>query len=381
MKKKIISIFVSMLLFVTVLSVTGATNIEKTVNMKLQSTSTDIFWEDGFDSYPLGPLHGQGGWEAWDNDPATTGYVTDNQSHSPDNSAEIAWYGGTSADMVYQFSGVSSGNWTLTTWSYVPSDMVGKSYILLLNKYEHGGSHVIQDWSLQLEVSASIGRISDMDNLDDWLPLITDEWVEIRVEIDFEVDIQTVYYDDVELLQKGWTDGVSPGGQKNLACIDLYADTAVSSEVYWDDFILEGEVGEDPDLDCDGALSWVNVSTGEELTGSFTVENVGGGLLDWEIVDEPSWGTWSFDPDSGDDLGPGDPVTVDVTVIAPDDKNEEFSGVIKIENKENSEDYCTIDVSLTTPRNKASNFNFPFLNWLFERFPNAFPALRYILGL
>ena len=276
---------------------------------------------------------------------------------------------------------VSSGNWTLTTWSYVPSDMVGKSYILLLNKYEHGGSHVIQDWSLQLEVSASIGRISDMDNLDDWLPLITDEWVEIRVEIDFEVDIQTVYYDDVELLQKGWTDGVSPGGQKNLACIDLYADTAVSSEVYWDDFILEGEVGEDPDLDCDGALSWVNVSTGEELTGSFTVENVGGGLLDWEIVDEPSWGTWSFDPDSGDDLAPGAPVTVVVTVIAPDDKNEEFSGIIKIENKENSDDYCTIDVSLTTPRNKASNFNFPLLNWLFERFPNAFPALRYILGL
>ena len=378
MKKKIISIFVSMLLFVTVLSVTGATNIEKTVNMKPQSTATDIFWEDDFDSYPLGPLHGQGGWEAWDNDPTTTGYVTDNQSHSPDNSAEIAWYGSTSADMVYQFSGVGSGNWTLTTWSYVPSDMVGKSYILLLNKYEHGGSHVIQDWSLQLEVSATIGRISDMDNLDDWLPLITDEWVEIRVEIDLEGDIQTVYYDDVELLQKGWTDGVSPGGQKNLACIDLFADTAVSSEVYWDDFTLEGEVGEEPVLLCEGDIHFGNVTAGAELTGSFTVENAGGGELDWEITDEPNWGTWTFDPESGENLQPGTPVTVDVTVIAPDDENT-YIGTIKVENMENPDNTCTIDVSMTTPMSHSSLF-LQFLERLAQRFPVLELILSYLLG-
>ncbi len=36
---------------------------------------------------------------------------------------------------------------------------------------------------------------------------------------------------------------------------------------------------------------------------------------------------------------------------------------------------------VTIPKNKAFIFNFPILNWLFERFPNAFPMLRYILGL
>ncbi len=39
----------------------------------------------------------------------------------------------------------------------------------------------------------------------------------------------------------------------------------------------------------------------------------------------------------------------------------------------------TLEVSI--PKNKPFNFNFPLLNWLFERFPNAFPILRHMLGL
>jgi subtilisin family serine protease len=33
------------------------------------------------------------------------------------------------------------------------------------------------------------------------------------------------------------------------------------------------------------------------------------------------------------------------------------------------------------PRNKPLIFNFNLLSWLFERFPNAFPILRHMLGL
>ncbi len=36
---------------------------------------------------------------------------------------------------------------------------------------------------------------------------------------------------------------------------------------------------------------------------------------------------------------------------------------------------------ITMPKNKLFIFNLPLLNWLFDRFPNAFPILRYILGL
>ena len=38
-------------------------------------------------------------------------------------------------------------------------------------------------------------------------------------------------------------------------------------------------------------------------------------------------------------------------------------------------------LEVTMPKNKPFNFNFPLLSWLFERFPNAFPILRYLLGL
>ena len=47
--------------------------------------------------------------------------------------------------------------------------------------------------------------------------------------------------------------------------------------------------------------------------------------------------------------------------------------------KEAKSIWKTLDV--TMPKNKIYIFNFPLLNWLFERFPNAFPMLRYMLGL
>jgi len=40
-------------------------------------------------------------------------------------------------------------------------------------------------------------------------------------------------------------------------------------------------------------------------------------------------------------------------------------------------DWATLDISM--PKNKATDFNFPLLSWLFERFPNAFPILKYLL--
>ena len=61
-------------------------------------------------------------------------------------------------------------------------------------------------------------------------------------------------------------------------------------------------------------------------------------------------------------------------------KNKEFTGNIKLINKNNSTDYCNINAKLVTPKNKPFFYNFPLLSWIFERYPNAFPILRHILG-
>ena len=139
-----------------------------------------------------------------------------------------------------------------------------------------------------------------------------------------------------------------------------------------------------PDLICKGSLSWT-CKPGETVTGNFTVENIGDpeSLLDWEIIEWPVWGEWSFNPSSGDDLKPeDDPVTVQVTVGAPKNrykgsKNLEYTGELKIVNKEDSSDSCTIPVYLKIPRDKYI-FSLIFSR-IFERFPNLFPILRLLL--
>jgi hypothetical protein len=244
----------------------GTMKIGKTEHIIFEpkTTLTNKAWYDNFDSYATGSsLHGQGGWEAWDNNPATTVYVTDDQSRSSPNSVDIAWFGGVSGDIVQQFTDVNSGTWILSTWQYVPSSMTGISMLILMNTYTHGSVHNLEHWSTQIEVSATGGYIRDYDNPTETLPLITDDWVNIYIVIDFDADIQTIYYDNVELTSKSWTAGVSPGGVKNLACIDLYAHDSPSTSVYYDDFSLdlpqplscdangpyEGFIGEDIEFD------------------------------------------------------------------------------------------------------------------------------------
>lgn len=138
----------------------------------------------------------------------------------------------------------------------------------------------------------------------------------------------------------------------------------------------------DSDLDCDGILDWTDVEPGSTVTDEFTVENIGfsGTELDWEIDSYPDWGTWTFTPSSGNDLMPEDGVrTIQVEVIAPDEEEKTFTGEIKIVNSEDSDDYCTIPVSLVTPVSQQSSL---FLRFL-ERggLTQRFPILEEILQL
>jgi len=152
--------------------------------------------------------------------------------------------------------------------------------------------------------------------------------------------------------------------------------------------VIEGAIvdimndGTGPDLNCNGALSWSDVTAEGTANGSFTVENIGdsGSRLDWEIESYPGWGTWIFTPSNGDGLTPEDEqATVEVSVVAPDKKGKEFNGGIKIVNKESGGDCCYIQVSLATPKNKPFS-NPPFLKFL-ESHPHMFPMLKYLLGI
>ena len=140
-----------------------------------------------------------------------------------------------------------------------------------------------------------------------------------------------------------------------------------------------------PDLNCDGTLSWEDLSPGSTVNGSFFVVNTGAplSLLDWEVESKPEWGTWTFNPYSGENLTPEDGLfNVEVEVVAPNVENKNFTGTIRIINKNNPNDFCEIDVLLETPKSKTFNFNIDLFNHLFERFPNVFIIMQQnLLGL
>jgi len=120
-------------------------------------------------------------------------------------------------------------------------------------------------------------------------------------------------------------------------------------------FCIKGLISSKPDLECIGSLNWNEVVPGSEITGNFIIKNIGDSdsLLDWEIISNPDWGEWVFTPLNGENLKPEDgETTVGITVISPEEENQEFSGNITIVNKNDEADYNIIEISLVTPHNQ-----------------------------
>ena len=353
------------------ISATSQTNIAS--SEKQISSIGDRSWSDDFSSYTLGQfLDGDatdGGWNGWDNDPTYGAYVVDTYEHSVPNSVEIVG----DSDLVHEYSGYTTGQFTFIAWQYIPSGFVGETAFIMLNTYSVGGDN---SWSTQLRFNSDTGFVSsDFDGNE--LPLGYDQWIEIRVEIDLDADIQDIYYDGDLLVSKSWKDGVTGGGVANIAAVDLFANAA--SAVYYDSMSLTGEALI-PAICCQGTLSWTGVTPGSSMSGSFEVSNCGddGSQLDWEVAEWPTWGSgWTFIPASGVDLTPAQgwqTVTVDFT--APTNQNQEFTGKVKVINSKNPLDYCELPVYLKTPRNKQINNN-PFLGFL-QNHPSMFPLIQQI---
>jgi hypothetical protein len=167
-----------------------------------------------------------------------------------------------------------------------------------------------------------------------------------------------------------------------------YVGLTIRAETFGGLWVTEGEIYPkltiettlEPvaDLEASGSLSWTDVKPGIAEEGSFEVFNDGeeGSTLDWEIVDWPDWGEWTFTPANGTNLSPADgPVNIFVNVIAPDESNTEFTGEITIINCDNASDYCIISVIMKTPK------TITFSNSIFLRYQHSFPFFRYFLSI
>jgi len=253
--------------------------------------TSQLIWEDNFDSYPIGPLGNQGGWNSTDT------FVTDEQAQSYPHSVEI----NNLADAVHPFMGVNSGWWTFTTWQYVPSDFEGQSYFFLMNTYEPGNISI----STQLRFDSMLGVVeSEYESAQ--FPLIFDQWIEIKIEINLVYDAQKIYYNSLLLSEKSWTNGVSGGGAINIAAVELFANGA--SSIYYDDFTLGGEWVPVPELEIG------NITGGIGVKAEIIAKNISAESLHWSIEFDGGFILW---PPFGikEDISSCYPITVISTFV------------------------------------------------------------------
>lgn len=201
------------------------------------------FFTDGFDTYANGStIAGQGGWETWDNNPAADTTVTNSHSATAPNSLFDAG----PADIVHQFAGVTSGTWHAKARVFVPSTQSGEMWFILLNTYAPLGP--ANNWSVQVvfcvvncttagAVPGSVANIGGSDVPGTGVaPLITDQWTDLRVDVDLGANQYSVFYNGTLLDTQQYT----ITGQMAIQAMDLFSNA--SNESYFDDIWLDTTV-------------------------------------------------------------------------------------------------------------------------------------------
>lgn len=190
-------------------------------------------WQDNFDSYDNGTvLYNVGGWTGWDNNPAAAGIVTNVQARSAPHSIEVR----DTSDAIHPFTGFEGGRWTLTAWQYIPSNLSGTTYFVVNSWYQHFGPYY---WTVELHFDPATDLVNDAirdPGGASSLPIVYDQWVEIRCEIDLTAGLGSIseYYNNQLLFTGNWIAGSI--GQLNIGNVDLYAPHA--TPVYYDDLSL-----------------------------------------------------------------------------------------------------------------------------------------------
>ncbi len=182
---------------------------------------------EDFDSLEVGSgVHDLPGWEGWYGDAVWAGQVSDTVAYSGTNSLEIK---GTRDDVVPNWDLIDSGVYVATMMQYAPAtSTAGKMYIGALSTYGNNSA----GWLGTLLSNCEAGLVY-VDELDaatrTEVPLLRDQWVELKIVMNFDADTCDFYYGDVML---GTLTCPSSQG------FDIWPDDGVDV-MYYDDFKFE----------------------------------------------------------------------------------------------------------------------------------------------
>src|ERR1035441_8614649 len=188
---------------------------------------------DDFEAYAVGSnLHGQGGWAGWAGNASAGALVSTNFAFSPTRSVNITG----ASDLVHTFSGATNGQWVFSVMQYIPSTSTGTNYAILLNTYRPPYGTNDSNWSVQIQNNMDTGQIiSDLGG-GATLPMVMDQWVEERCEINLASNSVSEFYNGQLLSTHAWQGGLGGPGLNEIQALDLYANNA--GPVYYDNVSL-----------------------------------------------------------------------------------------------------------------------------------------------
>ena len=199
-----------------------------------ESSGPTVAFSENFDAYAAGGnVHGQGGWKGWGNDPTAGATVVTAQSVSAPNSIEIKG----NSDLIHEFSQFTSGSWTITAKQYIPTSFTGQSYFIFENVYSDSDMSIIS-WSTQVFFDSATGKVANETGAANpgSANLVKGQWVDIKMVVDLDNDLQTFWYNGTQLYSGSWKNQFPDQGVPGIAAIgslDLYANGA--SAIYYDD--------------------------------------------------------------------------------------------------------------------------------------------------
>lgn len=229
-------------------------------------------WSDNFDSYALGSVVGQGGWESWT--ATADGFVVGAPVVTPRSGTRALRVGpnpgALETDCVHQYyvpstsTGMqyTSGKWVYEIYQYMPSTMTGTTYFILMSEYASPAGPY--KWAIQVPMTTTS---VDPDNPNiitgnpASVPTVTDQWVQIKVHIDLDNDTAEFFYNGTQVGPTyPWTGGPfgGTGGPLALAAVDLYANNA--SDVFYDDADLRPLVVEQHNRGCNASSGPIGMS-------------------------------------------------------------------------------------------------------------------------
>lgn len=196
-------------------------------------------WSDDFESYALdSALAGQGGWAGWDGGGCAA--IAGNDQAIDSQAAELFDYD----DLVQEFTGIGGGGKAkFVGWQYLPDDNSGvagmNTFFILMNNYNFAPGP--KSWSVQLNFDLTNGLLQDdMAAGAEDMPIVFNQWMEIEIDIDFDLNTYDAYYGG-NVLSTG-TQYMNPGdanAKLKLAALDLWADHGVP--VYYDNMSVVPE--------------------------------------------------------------------------------------------------------------------------------------------